>query len=344
MRKFIGRGLAAVAVAASVAACQPAIQSISTVGSHTTHAQKPASVIANPIGSVGKRSGLAWNSGVYPTGLADGNYLSRVKSFEQFRGRATDIVEGSEPSGSWQELLGGYAFSAYDGYQGTLAISVPMIPDGASMATGATGAYDAYWRQFGRMMIEKGRAKSLLRVGWEFSGDWYPWAAHNPAQWKAYFRHIVQSIKSTNPQAIVVWNGGIGDTHVGYNQFTQLYPGDDVVDMVGFDYYDMYVGRVKSDADWQRVLHLDGQGLDDWVAFAKAHNKKLAVPEWGLSGGEGGGYDNPFYVNKMFGWFRANASIIGFESYFNEQDSYIRNSLADPQQMPRAASTYRSAW
>ena len=58
-------------------------------------------------------------------------------------------------------------------------------------------------------------------------------------------------------------------------------------------------------------------------AFARQHGKKLSIPEWGIGGPSivrncsEPGIDNPFFMRKMFAFFRANAGSIAYEAYFN---------------------------
>ena len=60
--------------------------------------------------------------------------------------------------------------------------SVPMLPDsGASLAVGATGAYNPHFVTLARAMVAGGQGSSIIRFGWEFNGSWYPWGADGHA-------------------------------------------------------------------------------------------------------------------------------------------------------------------
>jgi hypothetical protein len=62
------------------------------------------------------------------------------------------------------------------------------------------------------------------------------------------------------------------------------YPGDDMVDIVGVDFYDMYPAypdRAAWDAGFRSTQNGGPRGLGTWLEFAKAHGKRLSVPEWG---------------------------------------------------------------
>jgi hypothetical protein len=290
--------------------------------------------------SVGARSELAWNSGVYPTGLANGNYVSRVENFEDFRDRKADVALGTLQSDSWDALLAGYTIDQYKDFKGMLVLSVPMIPDGGSMSDGAKGVYDDKWRDFGRMLVAKDRPAAILRLGWEFTGDYSPWAGTHPETWKAYWRHIVDAVRESDPQALFDWNGTVNAQSIGHDPFTELWPGDDYVNFVGVDVYDSGPSRASDDAGWAKMLG-GGLGLDDWYKFAKAHGKRLSIPEWGLNGSSSGGGDNTYWMSHMLSWIQDHGPSLAYEAYFNEGEDYIKNSLEDPVQMPNSAKIYQ---
>jgi len=68
---------------------------------------------------------------------------------------------------------------------------------------------------------------------------------------------------------------------------------------------------------WNFTLN-QNNGLNAFAAFANAHGKPMAVTEWGLWGkgtDQGGGGDNPYYIDRMADWFAANNVV--YHSYFN---------------------------
>jgi hypothetical protein len=122
----------------------------------------------------------------------------------------------------------------------------------------------------------------------------------------------------------------------------RAYPGDAYVDIVGVDSYDMWPG-VTSEADWARQ-YSGPFGLKFWSDFARAHGKRISVPEWALypaNAGSNGG-DNAFYISKMRGFFKSQGSHLAYEAYFNESAPYVSGSLFGPTQNPAAAAKYKS--
>jgi len=83
-------------------------------------------------------------------------------------------------------------------------------------------------------------------------------------------------------------------------------------------------------------------GLQFWANFARRHHKGFSVPEWAVYSGDewgrNGGGDNAAYIARMFAFFRRNADVLTYETYFNEPDDYQRGAL---ELNPRAAREYR---
>ncbi len=42
---------------------------------------------------------------------------------------------------------------------------------------GAAGAYNSYFLKLAQEMVAGGQGSSIIRPGWEFNGNWFPWAA-----------------------------------------------------------------------------------------------------------------------------------------------------------------------
>ncbi|MEK0086009.1 hypothetical protein U1T56_22870, partial [Geminicoccaceae bacterium SYSU G07066] len=94
-------------------------------------------------------------------------------------------------------------------------------------------------------------------------------------------------------------------------------------------------------------------GLGAWLAWAKAKGKRFSVPEWGVSDHYPGmpcadnGFDNPFFIEKMYQFFRANAAVMAYESYFNGGGSIIPpgvHKIYPPANNPAAAARYQQLW
>jgi hypothetical protein len=92
----------------------------------------------------------------------------------------------------------------------------------------------------------------------------------------------------------------------------RAYPGDDVVDYIGLDVYD--VGYEGAPEERWNVHHLTNAfGLEWHREFASKHGKLMSYPEWGV----GPSGDNPYFVQKMRDWFAENEGKIAYAAYFD---------------------------
>jgi hypothetical protein len=281
------------------------------------------------------RSGLPWPSGVFlPNGTP-----AQAAAFAAWRKRPLDDVEVQLGQSTWATITDpAWLYRRWKGKPYTMVFSVAMLPidvPGVSIGACARGSYNAYWKKFGKVINSYGLGSSIIRLGWEFNGKWERWAASNPSAWKECWRQAVTSAWSTAPRLRWDWAVNRGLSSALANP-AQAYPGNHYVTMIGIDSYEWWPA-VNSSGGWTKQL--DGsQGLNSWLAFAKAHGKKLSVPEWGnMRYGESSGGDDPAYVKDMRAFFAANARYIGLETVFQgPRASYESGSV-----MPKSAEAYK---
>jgi len=112
----------------------------------------------------------------------------------------------------------------------------------AGMFDGDLRAWADGAKQFGTALI--------VQYGTEVNGDWNPWSAPynggiavGPAKFRAAFRHIVEVMRAEGATNIV-WalhlNGENWPSDEPGNNAGAYYPGDDVVDWIGFSIYQNY--------------------------------------------------------------------------------------------------------
>jgi hypothetical protein len=274
--------------------------------------------------------------------------LTGVNQFAAFRHRAVDVAITYVDRSSWSAIDNSWILNQYTGFAGTLSIGLPLTITGTPLSSVAAGSYDSYFAKFAQLLNTTGRSKSIIRLGWEFNGNWYAWSAYDATTYIAAFRHVVTVLKNNDPSVQIDWNGNLGTSQCGNDPLTQLYPGDAYVDIVGLDAYDTKWAAIGSLSDFDRWAG-QSRGLNDWYAFAVRHNKTFSVPEWGVitnttstSLGQG---DNPIYIQGMHSWFGAHAAGLAYEAYFNDPyDADTASALEGPTQMPRSAATYASLW
>jgi hypothetical protein len=213
---------------------------------------------------------------------------------------------------------------------------LPTAPSGGSSAVasdstyslqqGATGAYNSYFRKLAKDMVAGGEAKSIIRLGWEFNGDWFPWsAAGQAAAFVGYWRQIVDTMRSVPGQKFTFeWNPTVGVTKAG--NLVDDYPGSAYVDYVGLDVYDQQWGYYGAEGcegvacqkdEFHRIL-TERDGLNWLAKFATHEGKPIVLPEWGLGAfnptnlsgtyqnEELGGGDDPTFIDDMAAWIDAH--------------------------------------
>jgi beta-mannanase len=284
------------------------------------------------------RSGLAWASGAYlPSGTP-----AAARAFGTWRKHRLDVVEVWLNQSTWASITDpAWLYRRWQGSPYIMAFSVAMVPThvrGVSVRACAEGAYNAHWRRFGQVIRSYGLGSSIIRLGWEFNGKWERWAATDPTVWAHCWRQAVTSAWSTAPRLRWDWNVNRGSSSALADP-ARAYPGNRYVSMIGVDSYDWWPA-VRRAGGWYQQL--DGtQGLNYWLAFAKAHGKKLSVPEWGsIRSGRSSGGDDPRYIRNMRAFFAANARYVAFETIFQGPIGNYRDGYT----MPEAAHAYKTGF
>jgi len=223
----------------------------------------------------------------------------------------------------------------------TLVLGVPIIPtDGngnaqGTLAAGAAGQYNSYYVTLADTLVSGGAPNAVLRLGWEFNGNWYPWQvtdAIDAANFAAYFRNIVTSMRSVPGQSFkFVWNPNAGDSFAGAYTPAQAYPGSAYVDYVGIDVYDEGWSTPATPQNaWANQLS-QSWGLDWLAGFSAAEGRPMVVPEWGIgttSDGHGMG-DDPYFVTQFASWIAQDN--VAWTNYFNYDASDGSHDLLDGQ-------------
>lgn len=246
----------------------------------------------------------------------------------------TPISLGSDyfADSSWAAIDDTWNMNNWAGKGFRMIWGVPMLPtSGATLATGATGAYDQYYVAVAKSLVARGMGNSILRLGWEFNQKSYPWyAAGHASAFVAYWRHIVNAMRSVSGASFAFeWNPAMGDNGGGdqaMGDFASYYPGDAYVNVVALDVYDIAWNNYPGEAAEFSSIQSRTYGLNWLASFAGQHSKPLAIAEfglgWGGSAGDGKPYsgsgtvsggDDPAFVRDMATWMRGhNAVISGF--------------------------------
>src|ERR1700679_3330511 len=107
------------------------------------------------------------------------------------------------------------------------------------LTQGARGDFAHCFRTVAANMVRAGFPVSVIRFGWEFNGNWFPWAAQGCASaYVKYSDNIVTTMRAApGTHFTFQWNPPRGDLGVG--NLAQYYPGNNDVDDIGLDVYDL---------------------------------------------------------------------------------------------------------
>jgi hypothetical protein len=268
---------------------------------------------------------------------------SGIKSLGDAIGQQPAYAMDYLSSTSWSSMESSASNEAANwsssGYSTTF--SIPMLPDsGGSLADGAAGDYNSYFETIAQGLVANNEASSVLRIGWEFNGDWFTWAANSSdaSQFVAFWQQIVNTMRSVpGANFKFEWCPNLGP---GADDLADYYPGSSYVDYVAADVYDeawdTYPGASTEFSD----LETETYGLNWLTSFAAQEGKPVEIGEWGLGEGPGNagqtysgnneevsGGDDPTFINDMAQWFATNHV---YEADYFDFDSSALSSSDNP--------------
>ena len=288
---------------------------------------------------------LGFGFGVYRgSGAAD-----EVAAYERWIGRpVTHVVDfvggaGEESKNPWKSIDDpSWWCNRWRDTGRKVVYSVAILPDDRlTLEAGAQGSYNDHWRRFGEVMVQRGCGDPILRLGWEFNGRYYPWAAGGKeTAFAEYWRQIVNTLRSVEGTAFTFeWSPIAGNYNADVDA---AYPGDPFVDIVGLSSYDTSpLDSPDVDQRWHYRLN-EPIGLLWHRNFSTRHGKPMSYPEWGLTvrpGDDLGGDDNPRYIESMYEWFSENN--VEYASYF-ETDADDAAHRLDSDQFPQSRDVFLS--
>ncbi|MFI1048779.1 glycoside hydrolase family 26 protein [Streptomyces griseoruber] len=216
-----------------------------------------------------------------------------------------------------------------------LVLNVPMLErneEGVAdpevrdlLQRGASGEFDHHFRALAERLVGLGVPDTVIVLGWEMNGTTYTHrCGPDPEAWKAYWNRIVTAMRAVPGQRFRFdFAPTRGRDAVPW---TECYPGDDTVDIIGMDAYDQPSG-LSFDEQVSEPL-----GLQEHVDFARAHGKPVSYPEWGLFRNG----DNAEYMRRMLDWMDRHGAL------YNTLTDYCPHGVWQCRGNPRASAVYRS--
>lgn len=268
----------------------------------------------------------------------------RLKDFDDLVGHPQTIVLDFLSFDSWQSMGSTARLIArcHPSRRGRrLVLSVPLFPKGGpdQLYEVGKGERDADFQAIARALVAHGHIDAIIRLGWEFNGGWYPWTSRGrETDWRTAWRRAVIAMRAVEGQSFLFdWTYALSD--VESYAVEQAYPGDDVVDIIGADFYNQtwFRDEPTEALQWRRYLEAP-RGLNWLKRFAGQRGKKISLPEWGTGfrpDGHGGG-DSSAFVNNTLSWIdRANVLYHGYWNY--PAKDYRAELFSDDLQQARKA-------
>ncbi|HET6860464.1 MAG TPA: glycosyl hydrolase [Streptomyces sp.] len=193
------------------------------------------------------------------------------------------------------------------------------------LRSGAQGAFDHHFKKLATNLVEQGVPDTVIVLGWEMNGTTYTHrCGPDPESWKTYWKRVITTMRSVPGQKFRFdFAPNRGRDAVPW---TECYPGDDVVDIVGMDSYDQAPGRT-----FDEQVNTP-YGLQAQVDFAAAHNKAISYPEWGLFRNG----DNPEYMRRMLDWIAQHKPL------YQTITDYCPHGVWQCDENPKSSQVFRS--
>jgi hypothetical protein len=292
------------------------------------------------------RSGERFNT----IAFLGGRDLAAVEAFGKARGRPFDgmLWFTDRNAAGWGQFRNGLTKSLADWLAaGRLIVtSLPHAPapEGAAMNTrGANDAYRADQRDYGAWLAANGfnHPCHVLRVNWEFNGNWYPWSAKNGGgdAFRAAVQNFITNIRAGGATKVVFdvcGNKGPSQSGVDFG----VIPGPEYVGVLGADIYDHW-GASRTDAQWATEI-ARRPGLATVRAEAAKRDVMWSLDEGGNSHEPtAGGGDNPFYWQKLRQFIDDDPSGMAWHCTYNHDGAPAKLKHTLQTHNPKSWAEYR---
>ncbi|TYC15357.1 glycosyl hydrolase family 26 [Actinomadura syzygii] len=266
--------------------------------------------------------------------------VARVEQFRQWLGAPVTVGRTYLPGNDWryiegpEQVLAPWARWKAADPRRMLVVNVPMMAPNETRAPvpvlasllrrGAAGAFDVHYRTLAQRLAAYRAGDSVIVLGWEMNGQQYAGRCEpDPAAWRAYWRRIVTVMRGVRGARFRFDFAPARGRDV--IPWTNCYPGDDVVDIIGTDTYDQPTGGTFTD------FVNEPYGLRAQADFAAAHRKPISFPEWGLFRNN----DNPAFVRGMHSW------IMSHDVAYQSISDYCPHGVWACRRNPASTAAYR---
>lgn len=260
------------------------------------------------------------------------------EDYDAWAGAPADFLWMTTGHDSWASFDNGFAASLAEFAADTRPIvwSLPLCVDGTSLAEVAGGEFDTHFTAAAEAMLAaapEGNGAIIARLGWEanFTGLWSWTAIGVEGDYIAAWQRVHGLMRDVSSRFVFDWCLNYVNDPSDYEPET-IYPGDAYVDVVSMDLYyrPLYASGTENPpsnpdpvGNFTYVKDTLPRGLDWIVSFAAAHEKPIAVPEWGCA------WEKPQWVELAASWIGSLPNLV-YHTYFdNNVDPTHQTRISD---------------
>lgn len=242
-----------------------------------------------------------------------------IKAAALFSNEAIDrgaiiTLSSHMPNFSGSVKLEGAFKNSYDGFDFTPADSYVLTGNCANQILPGGAFHEAYCAHLDVIAdyVKQVKGPVLFRPLHENTGSWFWWgkAFCDAETYKSLYKFTVEYLRDEKDVHNLLYLYGPGSEAANLEEYEERYPGDEYVDLVGFDTYD---NNPAPDSEGYTFLQSFENTLKLTDAFAKEHGKLMAVTETGMSSMKTGGI--PEMGNRRPEWYTEVLDIMTKPEY-----------------------------
>lgn len=235
-------------------------------------------------------------------------------SNESIQRGAMITLSSHMPNFSQTVKLEGNFSNSYDGFDFSPADSYVLTGDCMNQILPGGTFHEAYCAHLDVIAdyVRQVEGPVLFRPLHENTGSWFWWgkAFCDAETYKSVYKFTVEYLRDEKEIHNLLYLYGPGSEAANLEEYEERYPGDEYVDLVGFDTYD---NNPVPDSEGYTFLTSFENTLKLTDAFAKKHGKLMAVTETGMSSVKSGGI--PETGNRRPEWYMEMLDIMTKPEY-----------------------------
>ncbi len=186
-----------------------------------------------------------------------------VRDFGDWAGRDVQYVVDFSLRRTWNDIANPFdQLKSWQDEDYRIVFGLAMLPEDdsldVSLAAGARGDYDEYYRTLAQNLVAYGQGDAVLRLGWEFNLGSWRWHPGEADDFIAYWRRVVTTMRAVPGAEGLAFDWNVNNGGNTYDS-TRFYPGRDYVD---------YVASTCTTSPGPRAPTLPGHVLHDLPASA----------------------------------------------------------------------------